>query len=93
MSKRYDAAGGRAQARNGTGLAAGIIGVLAVCFGLLFAPLGLVVGVVAVVLGLRARNLVQRGEATNAAAGLAGIVLGAIGTGIALVLLVGQLFL
>lgn len=69
---------------NGLGTAALVLGILAVLTGLVV--LGGALGVVAIVLGAVGRGRAKRGQATNGGAALAGIILGAFG--IALTILV-----
>jgi hypothetical protein len=67
-----------AQARNGLGTAALVLGILALalCWTVLG---GIALGVVAVILGLQGRARSRRAEATNGGSALAGTILGALG--------------
>ena len=79
------------QAKNGLGVAALVLGVLAVLTG--FFVIGGLLGVVAIILGALGRGRAKRGEATNGAMALAGIILGVIGVLLtALVITIGASF-
>jgi len=75
--------------RNGMGVAALIVGLLSLPA--IFTVLGgLVLGVAAIVLGILGRNRAKKGEANNGGIAVAGIVLGAIGVLLSVVM--GVLF-
>lgn len=71
--------------RNGFGTAALVLGILALvtCWTLVG---GVVLGIAAIVLGVLGRGRAKRGEADNGGSAIAGIVLGALGLVLALVL-------
>ena len=73
---RPDAADGRAP-RNGLGIAALVLGIIAIltCVFLL----GGLLGLVAIVLGVLGASRARRGRATNRGTAIAGVVTGAIG--------------
>ncbi len=66
------------EARNGTGVAALVCGVLAVLSILLFPPGMLVFGIAAVVLGIMGVRRAKRGEATNKSQATVGLVAGIV---------------
>lgn len=65
-------------ARNGLGVAALVLGILSI-LGIATVLAGVVLGILAIVLGAMGRARARRGEATNGGAALAGIVTGAVG--------------
>ena len=75
-----------AQRRNGFGVAALVLGVLAVLTAWTVIG-GIILGILAVIFGVLGRGRARRGEATNGGMSMAGIVLGAIGTLIAIALI------
>ena len=75
-----------AQPRNGFGVAALVLGLLAVVSSWTVIG-GIVLGILAVIFGVLGRGRARRGEATNGGFSVAGIVLGAIGVVIAIVLI------
>ncbi|MCF3963682.1 DUF4190 domain-containing protein [Streptomyces fuscigenes] len=64
--------------RGGMGTSALVVGVIGVLMSWYW-PAGLVLGVLAVVFGVAGRKRVARGEAANAGAAQAGLILGAVG--------------
>jgi membrane-bound ClpP family serine protease len=86
-----DATGGPAP-RNGMGLAALILGVIAILT--CWIVIGGVFGLLAIVLGVLGASRARRGRATNRGVAITGIVTGAIGLVLAIVILVtaGTLF-
>jgi len=75
-----------AQRRNGFGVAALVLGVLALLSAWTVIG-GIILGILAVIFGVLCRGRVRRGEATNGGMSMAGIVLGVIGTLIAIALI------
>ncbi|HXT44548.1 MAG TPA: DUF4190 domain-containing protein [Pseudonocardiaceae bacterium] len=75
-----------AQPRNGFGVAALVLGLLAVVSSWTIIG-GLVLGILAVIFGVLGRGRASRGEATNGGLSVAGIVLGAVGVVITIVLI------
>jgi hypothetical protein len=75
-----------AQRRNGFGVAALVLGVLAVLSAWTVIG-GIILGILAVIFGVLGRGRARRGEATNGGMSMAGIVLGVIGTLIAIALI------
>ena len=75
-----------AQPRNGFGVAALVLGVLAVVLSWTVIG-GIVLGILAVIFGVLGRGRARRGEATNGGFSVAGIVLGAVGLIITIVLI------
>jgi Na+/melibiose symporter-like transporter len=78
--------------RNGLGTAGLVLGILAVllCWTVVG---GVLLGILAIVFGAVGRNRAKRAEATNGGAALAGIILGAAGLILAIVLIaVGATF-
>lgn len=76
---------GGEQPRNGQGLAAMIVGIISLplaCCGIF----GVIAGVVAVVLGALGKKKAEQGEATNRGQALAGLICGAIGIVLAIIL-------
>jgi hypothetical protein len=63
---------------NGMGTASLVIGIISAVVFCLW-PLAILLGVLAVVLGILARRKASRGEATNSGQALAGIICGAVG--------------
>lgn len=76
-----------AQPRNGFGIAAFALGLFALLLSWTVLG-GIVLGIPAVIFGVLGRGRARRGEATNGGLSVAGIVLGAIGILIAIVLIV-----
>jgi len=76
--------------RNGMGVAALVLGLFAVllCWTVLG---GIVLGILAIAFGFVGRSRANRGEATNRIQAMAGIVLGAIGLVLAIVLVAAGL--
>ena len=74
--------------RNGMGTASLVLGVLALVLAILviFSPLALPLGVIAVILGIIGMTRVGSGEADNRGSAVGGIVTGAVGIGIVIVL-------
>lgn len=72
---------------NGLGIAALVLGIAALLTW--FFLLGGVLGVVAIVLGVLGRKKASRGEATNGGVALAGIITGAIGVVLTILVVVG----
>ena len=72
--------------RNGFGVAALVLGVLAVLLSWTVLG-GIILGILAVIFGALGRGRVRRGEATNGRSSVAGIVLGVVGTLIAVALI------
>ncbi|MDN3262919.1 DUF4190 domain-containing protein [Streptomyces sp. CSDS2] len=81
----YGWPGMQAAPSNGMGTASLVLGILSdICF--LAWPLALVLGVLAIIFGALGRGKAKRGEATNPGVALAGLICGA--TGVVLVLIV-----
>lgn len=70
--------GGARVARNGLGVAALVLGIVSI-LGIATVFAGVVLGLLAVVFGAMGRSRARRGEATNGGVALAGIVTGAVG--------------
>ncbi|MQS37579.1 DUF4190 domain-containing protein [Streptomyces katsurahamanus] len=64
---------------NGMGITAMVLGILAVCLFCLYGVVSVVLGILALIFGILGRKRVQRGEANNGGMALAGVVLGAVG--------------
>lgn len=73
--------------RNGLGVAALVVALLSLPAALTIIG-GLILGITAIVLGFMGRGRVSRGEANNGGVAVAGIVLGALGVLLSLVLIV-----
>lgn len=73
--------------RNGLGTAALVLGVLSLVTWFLF--IGGVFGIVAVVLGVLGRGRARRGEASNGGMALAGLITGAVGILLTILVIVG----
>ena len=73
--------------RNGFGVAALVLGILSLVTWFLF--VGGLFGVIAVVLGVIGRSRAKRGEADNGGMALAGIVTGALGVLLTILVIVG----
>ncbi|MER7219187.1 DUF4190 domain-containing protein [Streptomyces eurythermus] len=81
----YGWPGMQAAPSNGMGTASLVLGILS-DIGFLAWPLALVLGVLAIIFGALGRGKAKRGEATNPGVALAGLICGA--TGVVLVLIV-----
>lgn len=75
-----------AQARNGLGTAALVLGILSLP-AILTIVLGILFGLLAVIFGIIGQRRARRGEATNAGVAVAGLVTGAIGLVVSVVLI------
>ncbi|MFF9194814.1 DUF4190 domain-containing protein [Streptomyces sp. NPDC014779] len=73
---------------NGMGTAAMVVGIIAVVIFCFYGLPSLILGVLAVIFGVIGRKRVQRGEANNGGQATAGIVLGAIGIVLGILMLV-----
>lgn len=73
--------------RNGFGVAALVLGVLSLITWFLF--VGGLFGVIAVVLGAIGRGRAKRGEANNGGMALAGLIMGAVGVLLTILVIVG----
>ncbi|HVM26554.1 MAG TPA: DUF4190 domain-containing protein [Mycobacteriales bacterium] len=78
-------AGHRGPMKNGLGIAALVVGVLSLPAAFTIIG-GVVLGLLAIVLGLVGRGRAKRGEADNGGMALAGVVLGALGVVLSVVL-------
>lgn len=70
---------------NGMGVSSLVLGIIAAA-GFCFWPVAIALGVLAVIFGAIGRGKASRGEATNAGQALAGIICGAVGSALALIL-------
>ncbi|MEV6553885.1 DUF4190 domain-containing protein [Streptomyces sp. NPDC051597] len=77
---------GMAAPLNGFGTTALVLGILSVVLFCLWG-LGIVLGILALIFGFLGRGRAKRGEATNGAQALAGIILGAVGVVVSAVFL------
>lgn len=73
--------------RNGLGIAALVVGVLAIVASITVVG-GVVLGLIAIVLGFIGRSRAKKGQATNGGVALAGIITGAVGVVLSIVLVV-----
>ncbi|MFI1400296.1 DUF4190 domain-containing protein [Streptomyces sp. NPDC020681] len=83
--QNYGQSGWQPSPANGMGITAMVLGILAVCLFCLYGVVAIVLGVLALIFGIIGRKRAQRGEATNGGMALAGIILGAVGIVIGLV--------
>lgn len=74
------------QVRNGLGTAALVLGILSLP-GIVTIVLGILLGLLAVIFGLIGMGRAKRGEATNGGSAIAGLVTGAIGLVVSVVLI------
>ncbi len=74
-----------AHPRNGLGITALVLGVVAIIASITVIG-GIVLGIIAVVLGFLARSRTKKGHATNGGVALAGIITGALGVVLSIVL-------
>ncbi|EFC82911.1 hypothetical protein FrEUN1fDRAFT_3931 [Parafrankia sp. EUN1f] len=82
--------GGGGQPRNGLGIAALVLGVLAIltCWTVIG---GILLGVAALICGFLGRGRAKRQEATNGGMALAGIITGALGAVLAVIVLIAAI--
>ena len=73
--------------KNGLGLAALVVGLISLPASVTIIG-GIILGITAIILGFVARGRVRRGEADNGGVALSGIVLGALGTLLSIVMIV-----
>lgn len=73
---------------NGMGTAGMVLGILAVCLFCFYGFPSLILGVLALIFGILGRKRVQRGEASNGGQATSGIILGAIGIVLGLLMIV-----
>jgi len=76
-----------AHPRNGLGIAALVLGIVAIVASVTVIG-GIVLGIIAVILGFIARSRAKKGQATNGGVALAGIITGALGVVLSIVLVV-----
>ncbi|MER7743137.1 hypothetical protein ABTX34_33350 [Streptomyces sp. NPDC096538] len=74
-------AGGTPLPNNGLGVTAMVLGIISAA-GFCLWPVAIVLGVLAVIFGAIGRGKANRGEATNAGQALAGVICGAVGSGL-----------
>ncbi|OAA29566.1 protein of unknown function (DUF4190) [Frankia sp. EI5c] len=86
----YGPYGGGGQPRNGLGVAALVLGIAAIVLSWTVVG-GILLGIGALVCGFLGRGRVRRQEANNGGLALAGIITGAIGAAIALVILIAAI--
>lgn len=88
-SSGYGSAAGQSAGapRNGLGIAALVVGVLAIVASITVVG-GVVPGLIAIVLGFIGRSRAKKGQATNGGVALAGIITGAVGVVLSIVLVV-----
>lgn len=72
--------------RNGIGVAALVLGVVAIVASITVVG-GVILGIIALVLGFIGRSRAKKGEATNGGVALAGIITGAVGVVLSIVLI------
>lgn len=87
----YDPYGGQGgwgpSPANGLGIAAMVLGILSICLFCFYGIASVVLGILALIFGILGRKRAQRGEATNGGQALAGIITGAVGVLIGVVII------
>ena len=76
-----------AHPRNGIGITALVLGIVAVVASITVIG-GILLGIIAIVLGFIGRSRAKKGQATNSGVALAGIITGAVGLVLSIVLVV-----